>query len=169
MELKWTWDDGCLNSVKYLDVRPQTADLEACRNHRLAAKRLMFYLQLLRFEALNILWPNQVNGFTDITAWMWRDFSVISPGQDTMHQIQMNFFRQSEFLLLFLFVIMLSLSFIISVVGNVYIYVWQPNISYFLNICLFFLFHAWFSFFKPNLFLNFLFFTFLNMMTWNPS
>lgn len=91
------------------------------------------------------------------------------PGQDTMHQIQMNFFRQSEFLLLFLFVIMLSLSFIISVVGNVYIYVWQPNISYFLKICLFFLFHAWFSFFKPNLFLNFLFFTFLNMMTWNPS
>lgn len=90
---------------------------------------------------------------------------MIFPGQDTMHQIQMNFFRQSEFLLLFLFVIMLSLSFIISVVGNVYIYVWQPNISYFLKICLFFLFHARFSFFKPNLFLNFLFLIFLNMMT----
>lgn len=92
-----------------------------------------------------------------------------SPDRTPCTKSKWTFFRQSEFLLLFLFVIMLSLSFIISVVGNVYIYVWQPNISYFLKICLFFLFHAWFSFFKPNLFLNFLFLIFLNMMTWNPS
>lgn len=151
-----------------MDVRPQTADLEAiglqrgdwCFIYSFSDSKLIIFFSPIRWMVSQIL---QLE-YEGTSAWY-------SPDRTPRTKAKLTFLDRASFCYYF-YILNLwscSLSFLISVVGNAYIYVWQPNILYFLKMCLFFLFRAWFSFFKPNLFLHFLFFVFLNMMTWNPS